>query len=1008
MQLSKKIRLFLLVFVCCINAYGQEYLSTNITTNDGLPNNSVYSVFKDSRGILWIGTDNGVSKSVNGTLTNYYISNGLAHNSCWAIAEDRNNNLWFGSHGGGITFYNGNKFEIINTKKGLINNKIRRLFIRKNFVFVGTENGVSVIDIQTRKVIFSKKIVGKINKFQVMDFFEYRSKIYFSTFCDGVWNIDISKRKLTRQWAQFDGVFSVFQKDNNNLLVCHGDTRNKSISEYTTTNYLSGKNSSLAYGNTVFWNYTKDKRGQVFSAGYGVNFSTGGLFLLSNNKAINVSSFYGINSTEIWSLHYDKSNDIIYVGTIDKGLFTVDLSSKFEYYSPSYFQLKQIEIVGFENIKSKDIILHKKGVYFIQNKKITKTLSDEFFYKHVQNYKQTIGYKKGFPYYIQFKTTKLADVKFRKIIKFKNHLWISSNIGLFALDLNGKIVEYYAVDAESFFIDKYIIYYQTSYGGTNVIYSKGNYLSHEPIIKFQNQTSRNVNCGVSSIFKWKQLIYFVSESRGVFFWDGKVFNFFQNSKINNEIACSKWLNNNNLILANRIGEVSIIDLNKKNISIKDLNQSSIIGNTILFIETYMDEIIIGTNKGVNLISKYSSKFISNNIGLQENVILTGKVIKNRLYIGTLKGFFSINLDDLIASKTAQPNIQISRIEVNYKAINDTNYRWGYYQSKAVSLSYEMNNLAISFEALGDKSNDELVYRYKLKNTGLEKWSNWSATKTINFSFIPTGKYQLEIETKHQLTGRIDKISLLDIHIAPPFWETWIFYLISFSLLILFIVLFLKSRINKIKRQERAKSEITKRLAETKMEALQSQMNPHFIFNALNSIQNFVIDNKTDDALKYIGEFSKLIRQTLEFSSKQSVLLSEEIAYLERYIALENLRRNKEVECVISNQIHNVPNTIEIPPLLIQPIVENVFIHAFDSQSKNPKIQIEFDCKNDVIICSIIDNGKGFNKDSDTKQSKGIKLVDERIRLLTGANEKMIQILPNPTGGTTIILTIPMR
>jgi LytS/YehU family sensor histidine kinase len=112
--------------------------------------------------------------------------------------------------------------------------------------------------------------------------------------------------------------------------------------------------------------------------------------------------------------------------------------------------------------------------------------------------------------------------------------------------------------------------------------------------------------------------------------------------------------------------------------------------------------------------------------------------------------------------------------------------------------------------------------------------------------------------------------------------------------------------------------------------------------------------------------------------------------------------------VISTHLNEVTHTIEIPPLLIQPIVENVFIHAFDSQSKDPKIEIEFICKNDEIICTIIDNGKGFLKESNSKQSKGIQLVDERIRLLTGADKKMIQILPNPTGGTIIILTIPQR
>lgn len=1006
MRLSQKIRLFLVVFIFSFTAQGQEYLSTNVTTNEGLPTNAIYSVFKDSRCILWIGTDNGVSKYINGRITNYSTINGLAHNSCWSIVEDKNHHLWFGSHGGGITFYDGRVFKVINALNGLINEKVRKLFVSKNHLFVGTENGLSVIDIRTRKVLFSKKIIGKLKKFQVMDFFEYRSKIYFSTFSDGVWGIDIKKGKITRQYTLINGAFSVFQKDQNTLLVCHGDTRNKSICEYRISNYLFRKPSSSSYGSTIFWNFIKDKKGRIFSAGNGVNFSTGGLFEIINNKAVNVSSLYGVNSTEVWSLFYDKSNDILYVGTIDKGFFIVDLSSKTEYYSPSYFNQNQIEIVGFEQMKNRDIILYKKGVYFIKDKRITKELSADFFYKHIQLHRKINGFEKVFPYFVIFKNAKLSDVEFRKIIKVQDKLWISSSIGLFALDSTGQIVDYYAIDAEAFLINK-TIYYQTAYGRTNVIEKSGKNISNEPIVKNQNDTYPNVNCGVSSILNWNHRIYFVSESKGLFSWNGKAFNFFLAGKINKEIACSKWLKNNQLILANRMGDISLINLNNHRI-FKLIKHTCIVGNTILFVDQYKDDIIIGTNKGINFISEKRSKFISNKVGLMGNVLLTGQVIHNRLYLGTLKGFFKINLDDLVAQKTVTPNIQINRIEVNYSPTGNTNFRWGYYQSKELNLPYDMNNLSISFDALGVKSNDELTYRYKLKNTGFEKWSNWSTTKTINFSFIPKGDYQLQVEVKNQLTGRVDLVSLLAIHIAPPFWETWIFYFITLALLTILIVLFFRTRVRKIKQQERTKSAIEKRIAETKMEALQSQMNPHFIFNAMNSIQNFVIDNKTDDALKYIGEFSKLIRQTLEFSSQQSVSLNDEIAYLERYVSLENLRRNKQVECAISLEISVTTNTVEIPPLLIQPIVENVFIHAFDTQSKDPKIEINFDCKDDVIVCAISDNGKGFSKDSESKQSKGIKLVDERIRLLTGANQKFIHIHPNSLGGTIIILTIPLR
>ncbi len=1006
MQLFKKIRLYLVVFIYSLNAFGQEYLSTNITTNDGLPNNSIYSVFKDSRGILWIGTDNGVSKSVNGRIINYTTSNGLAHNSCWSITEDKNHHLWFGSHGGGITFYDGSVFRVINAHNGLINEKVRKLYVRKNHVFVGTENGVSVIDIRTRKVLFSKKIIGKLKKFQVMDFFEYRSKIFFSTFSDGVWGIDIKKGKITRQYTQFEGAFSVFQKDQNTLLVCHGDTRNKSICEYRVSNYILGNQSSSSYGSTIFWNFIKDKKGRIFSAGNGVNFSTGGLFEIINNKAVNVSSLFGVNSTEVWSLFYDKTNDILYVGTIDKGLFIVNLNSNIEYFSPTYFKLDEIEIIGFEKIKSKQVILHRKGVFFIENKKILKELTAQLFLSYIQRFRQIKDYERNFSYYYLFKKAKLASVEFRKVFKFQDKLWINSSIGLFALDYTGEIVDYFAIDAEAYFMDK-PSYYQVSFGRSYVLKNKEGKISNEQLKNRDSKALLNDNCNVSSIFKWENKIYFVSAHQGIFTWDGIAFDFTHQSKKWKEIVFSNWLKNHQLLLANRLGDVILLDLNEHK-EIRQINNSDIIGNTIIFVDKFQDEIIIGTNKGINIIYGKKHQFISNKVGLLGNVLLTGKVLEHALYLGTLNGFFTINLHQLQRLKKKAPQLKIKHIEVNYSNIADSAYRWGFYQSKEICLPYDKNNLSISFDILGVKPSEEFLFRYRLINKGLQKWSKWSSNKTINFVFIPSGKHHLEIQTKNQFTGQINFVPLLAIQIDPPFWKTWIFIISTTASSILLFLLILRSRIIKYKQRETFKSGLARRIAETKMEALQSQMNPHFIFNAMNSIQNFVIDNKTDDALKYIGEFSKLIRQTLEFSSKQTVTLDEEIAYLERYIALENLRRNNPVFHVITKRISDTPNHIEIPPLLIQPLIENVFIHAFDSQSKEPKIEINFDCKDDEIACTISDNGKGFSKDSGSKQSKGIKLVDERIRLLTGVNEKLIQIQQNRTGGSIIVLTIPMR
>ena len=194
-----------------------------------------------------------------------------------------------------------------------------------------------------------------------------------------------------------------------------------------------------------------------------------------------------------------------------------------------------------------------------------------------------------------------------------------------------------------------------------------------------------------------------------------------------------------------------------------------------------------------------------------------------------------------------------------------------------------------------------------------------------------------------------------------------------------------------------------------MEALQSQMNPHFIFNAMNSIQNYIIDNNTDDALMYMGEFSKIIRQTLNNSSAQRIALSNEIEYLQSYIKLENMRFKNQVEfeLIIDKELDLFET--EIPPMLIQPFIENVFVHAFDSHSVNPKLILSFKQQDNYIFCEVIDNGKGMMSGNLNKlhTSKGIDLAKERITLFQKDNENPINISSNPNEGTIVVLKLKM-
>jgi hypothetical protein len=171
-----------------------------------------------------------------------------------------------------------------------------------------------------------------------------------------------------------------------------------------------------------------------------------------------------------------------------------------------------------------------------------------------------------------------------------------------------------------------------------------------------------------------------------------------------------------------------------------------------------------------------------------------------------------------------------------------------------------------------------------------------------------------------------------------------------------------------------------------------------------------MDSDIDNATIFLGDFSKLIRLNLDHCTKPTILLIEEIEYLQSYIRVENTRFNNQI--LVDFEIDPLIDVydVEIPTMLLQPFVENVFVHAFPPSVKKPKLKISFNVvSQDVLQCSIEDNGIGFSSNSANKlhQSKGITLVKERLTLLGYNVEKAVQIISSKNKGTTIIITLQL-
>ena len=332
MRFYQKIIISFLLLVNSIQA--QQYPVKNISTQDGLINNSIQSVYKDSRGTLWVGTSNGLSKIENNEIQNLTIEDGIAHNSCWAIIEDINHNMWFGSYGGGITFFDGKKLTIFNKGKGLVDNFVRKLFSYQNKIFVGTDNGFSIVDINSKK-IENYSNLNKKEKLLVTGFFEYGNEIYVGTFSNGLWKVNENKK--LEHFNKKVSVLSI-QKINDSI-KCFSDFNLKCFS---IKDFLLNKKNAKEIKSSPIWDIIETNDKQTFLAVEDFGSPIGGVFKLIKSKIFNYNKFFNIDSNEVWCLFYDKKNNQLYIGTSNKGLFIVDLSREIDYYNLDNEDIKYI------------------------------------------------------------------------------------------------------------------------------------------------------------------------------------------------------------------------------------------------------------------------------------------------------------------------------------------------------------------------------------------------------------------------------------------------------------------------------------------------------------------------------------------------------------------------------------------------------------------------------------------------------------------------------------------
>lgn len=338
--------------------------------------------------------------------------------------------------------------------------------------------------------------------------------------------------------------------------------------------------------------------------------------------------------------------------------------------------------------------------------------------------------------------------------------------------------------------------------------------------------------------------------------------------------------------------------------------------------------------------------------------------------------------DRLQPKPPPPNVTITDFKVlEQSIIVDSVVDTG----QPLILSHEQNFISIAFKSL---QYHDIKTRYYYRLVGVD--ADWLPTEDLQmarYTNLPPGEYTFRVKSMNMAGVFSRHTTTLHIHIRPSFWQTWWFKALCILAVLALVYGYFRFRVYLVKKEEKGRAAIREELAQLEMKALRAQMNPHFIFNSLNSIQTFMMKNETEQALSYLSRFARLIRNVLDNSQLNNISITRETGMLENYMELEKLRLADQFDYRIIIDPALDSDFVEIPAMVIQPFIENAIWHGLLHKTGRGLLTIEFIRKENRIHCIVEDNGIGRTAATALKMqshpshvSRGLQITKDRLQL----------------------------
>lgn len=996
------ISIFILMKTCLViifqlavalNSFSQdkEYNFINYTQENGLPSNESYFVYRDSKDFLWIATDKGVVRYDGNKMESF----DLPDNVVFKIREDNKGRIWFFTHTGKIAyFFNGTIYSYKYNDN--IAREIKSIVISDAYI----DNDENILINSSVFVNYRILNTGVIEKHS-----------YIQSASDGMERVTINVYEKNISFSQVQNIVSAKKHE----FIVSLKTENGVIDYKVFIGNLPelGQYGCRTINRKDFYFYLNHNLVKLMPDG---------------------STKVKILGGKILGLLIDKTGNM-WAGLEKAGAVLLD-SDLNELYNATPLNFKSVSSVAQDYEGGTWFSTLENGVYYLKNMhvgylKLDTTSIKEVSRIYVQN-NDTVLYTRQNGVYSLANFNKvrfILPLENVKIMDFftdkKNNFFIggklheAANTNFFIKEVNNK---------------KFILFPATCEVGrhsdTDLIWQNGSYMMAIKRYNTGGQNTFSANNFKARVNYFEPGITYLDNDGQV--WCGTINNLYKvnaatlspgalekpHAIFTRGITCMRQLYSGIYAIGIRFGGIALM---KDNVIIGNITESEgLLNNSVKYLFAINDELWTATAKGISVIKfqsyaplKYTIINIGKNAGYYN--LITNQLLQYRDHIlaATNNGIYFI----------AEPGKILNEIpkSIPFYINTVTYYKGDTSNITGISVPYNKNKVIIKYAALCFNAQDEIKYYYRFDNRDTT-WQTIKSTELLLENLSP-GNYNIELKAAIPNENRFSAIKKLQITVEKPWWQNNWLQLATIVLFLATVYLLYRRRVHVITKREKRNTELNSRMAELEQMALRSQMNPHFIFNCLTSIQQLIITGNKIDANEYLVKFARLIRKTLDLSAHSFITVEEETDYLREYLVLEQLRIPGQFEFSIAvDENINIYRT-EIPGMMLQPIVENSIRHGIKHmENKNGKVDISLKRREGYILCSIIDNGVGRLKSGENKMSSfrenksyGMEIVTRRLNAISFNKENVgtleVEDLFNNDGssaGTSVTMWLPCK